>query len=150
MLAYTTLVGLFGLGIFTGALIAVQSVLNSSLGARIGLLGSALVLTIISMGLLLVFIVFFPRTANLRALPSFSEWYLYFGGILGVVIIASPIFLVPKLGAATTLTALVVGQLTAGVIIDHFGLISAPKIEAGLLRVAGVVLITLGAIFISK
>lgn len=149
-MAYTTLVGLFGLGILTGALIAVQSVLNSSLGARIGLLGSALVLTIISMGLILVFIVFFPRTANLRALPSFSEWYLYLGGILGVVIIASPIFLVPKLGVATTLTAIVVGQLTTGVVIDHFGLISAPKIEAGLLRAVGVVLIALGALFISK
>ncbi|NIS80513.1 MAG: hypothetical protein GTO14_09995 [Anaerolineales bacterium] len=149
-MAYTTLVGLFGLGVLTGALIAVQSVLNSSLGARIGLLGSALMLTLISMALILIFIVIFPRTANLRALPSFSEWYLYFGGILGVVIIASPIFLVPKLGAALTLTAIVVGQLTIGVVIDHFGLLSAPRIEAGLLRVVGVVLITLGALFISK
>lgn len=144
------LVGLFGLGILTGALIAVQSVLNSSLGARIGILGSALMLTLISMALILIFIMLFPHTANLRTLPSFSEWYLYFGGILGVVIIVSPIFLVPKLGAAITLTAIVVGQLTVGVVIDHFGLLSAPKIEAGLLRVVGVVLVTLGALFISK
>ena len=149
-MAYSTMVGLFGLGLLTGALIAVQSVLNSSLGSRIGLLGSALMLTLISMTLILIFIVLFPRTANLQALPSFSEWYLYFGGILGVVIIVSPIFLVPKLGAALALTAIVVGQLTIGVVIDHFGLLSAPKIEAGLPRLVGIVLITLGAIFIGK
>lgn len=66
------------------------------------------------------------------------------------MIIVSPIILVPKLGAALTLTAIVVGQLTIGIVIDHFGMLSAPKIEAGLLRVVGVVLITLGALFISK
>jgi transporter family-2 protein len=149
-LTSTSSLGLFGLGVLTGALIAVQSVLNSSLGARIGILGSALMLTIISLALILVFIVLLPRTADLRALPSFSEWYLYFGGILGVVIIASPIFLVPKLGAALTLTAIVVGQLTIGVVIDHFGLLAAPKIEAGLLRMVGVVLIAIGALFVSR
>ncbi len=149
-MSYTTLVGLYGLGILTGAMIAVQSVLNSSLGARIGLFGSALVLTLISMALILVLILLFPSTASLRALPGFSEWFLYLGGILGVVIIASPIILVPKLGAALTLTAIVVGQLTIGIVIDHFGMLSVPKIEAGLLRVVGVVLITLGALFISK
>ncbi len=149
-MAYTTLIGLFGLGILTGAMIAVQSLLNSSLGTRIGLFGSALVLTVISMALILVFILLFPNTANLRALPGFSEWFLYFGGILGVVIIVSPIFLFPKLGAALTLAAIVVGQLTLGVVIDHFGLLSMPKIEASFLRVVGVVLITLGALFISR
>ena len=149
-MAYTTLIGLFGLGILTGAMIAVQSLLNSSLGTRIGLFGSALVLTVISMALILVFILLFPNTANLRALPGFSEWFLYLGGILGVVIIVSPIFLFPKLGAALTLAAIVVGQLTLGVVIDHFGLLSMPKIEASFLRVVGVVLITLGALFISR
>ena len=82
-----------GLGIVAGGLIAVQSVLNASLGQRTGYLGSGLILTFISALTLLVLILIFPSTADFRDLPGFSEWYLYVGGILGVAIIAIPIFL---------------------------------------------------------
>jgi transporter family-2 protein len=140
-LASSPLVGLFGLGIVAGAMITVQSVLNASLGGRAGLLGSVLLLTLVSIALLIALILVFPSTANFRSLPGPSEWYLY---------LAAPIFLVPRLGAALTLTAIVLGQLVLAVVIDHFGLLAAPKIEASLLRVGGVALIALGAFLVSR
>jgi transporter family-2 protein len=149
-LASSPLVGLFGLGIVAGAMITVQSVLNASLGGRAGLLGSVLLLTLVSIALLIALILVFPSTANFRSLPGPSEWYLYLGGALGILILAAPIFLVPRLGAALTLTAIVLGQLVLAVVIDHFGLLAAPKIEASLLRVGGVALIALGAFLVSR
>ena len=145
-----TMVGLIGLGILAGAMITVQSVLNSVLGSRAGLLGAVLILTLVSIALLLVLVLVIPGTANFRALPTVSEWYLYGGGVLGIIILAAPIFLIPRIGAALTLTAIVVGQLTLAVVVDHFGLFAVPKVEATFVRLAGVALVALGAFLVSR
>ena len=149
-MASSATLGLFGLGVLAGALITVQSVLNSSLGTRAGVMGSVLVLTLVSIAVLIVLILVFPNTANFGALPGLSQWYLYLGGVLGIIILASPIFLIPKIGAAGTLTAIVVGQLTIAVVVDHFGILAVPRVEASLLRVAGIALVALGAYLVAR
>lgn len=136
---------LIAMGIFAGALITVQSVLNSALGQRAGYLGAVLILTLVSIGVLLVLIFLLPDTADLRQLPGSSQWYLYLGGLLGVAILAAPIVLIPRIGTTATLTALVLGQLLVALLVDHFGLFAAPRIEVGLGRVIGVILVAVGA-----
>jgi transporter family-2 protein len=141
---------LFLVGLIAGSMITVQSVLNAALGKKTGALGSVLILTIVSILALLLLIGLFPNTANFRSLPRLTEWYLYLGGILGVVILAAPIFLIPRIGATSTLTALVLGQLFLALIIDHFGLFSLPKIEINLARLVGIVLLVIGAFLIKR
>lgn len=141
---------LFTLGVLAGSMITIQSVLNSALGKKTGNLGSVLILTIVSISLLVLLITLFPDTANLKHIPGVSEWYLYAGGLLGVAILAAPIFLIPRLGATSTLTALVVGQLLLALIIDHFGLFSFPKIEISLMRMMGIILLVVGAFLIKQ
>ena len=136
---------LSGLGIAAGGLIAIQSVLNSSLGLRIGNLGSVLVLTFVSSMVLIGLIFFFPSTSNLRSLPGISEWYLYIGGVLGVAILAAPIYLVPRIGATSTLIGMVLGQSLVALVVDHLGLFASPKIEISTARGIGVLLIAVGA-----
>lgn len=143
-------VSLFTLGIIAGSMITVQSVLNSALGRKTGILGSVLILTLVSVSLLLILIALFPNTANLRNAPGSSEWYLYLGGALGIIILAAPIFLIPRIGTTSTLTALVVGQLCLALLIDHFGLFGVPKVEINLARSAGVVLLALGAFLVKQ
>jgi transporter family-2 protein len=141
---------LSGVGVIAGGLIAIQSVLNSSLGQRIGNFGSVLMLSIISLATLIVLILVFPSTANLSNLPRLPDWYLYIGGVLGVVIVAAPIFLVPRIGTASTLVAIVLGQLLLAIAIDHFGLFASPKIEIDLARALGVGLVVLGAFLVGR
>ena len=141
---------LSGLGVIAGGLIAIQSVLNSSLGQRLGNLGSVLVLTFVSIAVLILLILIFPSTSNLSKLPGISEWYLYVGGALGVAILAAPIFLVPRIGATSTLLAMVLGQSLFALAIDHFGLFAAPKIELSLARLIGVLLVTVGAFLVGR
>jgi transporter family-2 protein len=138
------------LGIVAGGLIAIQSVLNSSLGQRIGNLGTVLVLTFISAILLIVLISFFPSTSNFRNLPGISEWYLYIGGFLGVAILAAPIYLIPRIGTTSTLIAIVLGQSLIALAIDHFGLFASPKIEINLARGVGVLLVSVGAYLVGR
>jgi transporter family-2 protein len=141
---------LTGLGIIAGGLIAIQSVLNASLGQRIGNLGSVLVLTLISAVTLVVLIIIFPASSNLSSLPSLSEWYLYIGGVLGVAILAAPIFLVPRIGTTSTLIAIVLGQLTIALVIDQFGLFASPKIGISSVRILGILLVALGAYLVGR
>jgi transporter family-2 protein len=136
---------LFTMGAIAGSMITIQSILNAALGKKTGNLGSVLILTVVSISLLALLIILFPNTANLKNIPGVSEWYLYVGGVLGIAILAAPIFLIPRLGATSTLTALVVGQLSLALIIDHFGLFSFPKIEISLIRIAGIILLIAGA-----
>ena len=89
---------LFTIGIMAGSMITIQSLLNAALGKKTGNLGSVLVLTIVSISLLVLLIILFPNTANLKNIPGLSEWYLYVGGVLGVAILAAPIFLIPRIG----------------------------------------------------
>ena len=141
---------LSGIGIIAGGLIAIQSVLNSSLGERVGNFGAVLFLTFVSTAFLVILILIFPSTSNLKNLPGFSEWYLYVGGILGVAILAAPILLVPKLGTTSTLLAIILGQSLLALLIDHFGLFASPKVEVTLPRIIGVVLVALGAYLTGK
>mgnify|MGYP001816815409 CR=1 FL=1 len=43
-----------------------------------------------------------------------------------------------------------VGQLTLAVMVDHFGLFAVPKMEATLVRLAGVALVAVGAFMVSR
>lgn len=138
----------FTIGILAGSLITLQSVLNAGLGQRIGNFGSVLILTCVSILVLLLLILLFPTTANFTQIPGISEWYLYIGGVLGVGIVAAPIFLIPRIGATSTLTALVVGQLFLALFIDHFGLFQFPKTEISVTRILGIVCVIFGALLI--
>ncbi len=137
-------------GVFAGSLITIQNILNAALGRKTGSLGSVLVVTLVSAAAVLPFILTFPKTATWKGLPGAGEWYLYLGGVFGIAILATSIFLTPRVGATTTLTALVMGQLLVAVVIDHFGLFDFPRIEISLARLAGVALLVLGAVLIVK
>lgn len=141
---------LSGIGIFAGGLIAVQSVLNATLGQRIGNLGSVLVITLSSTILLVAVIFLVPSASNFRELPDLSEWPLYMGGIIGVAILAASISLVPRIGTTSTLIAMVLGQSLIALAIDHFGLFASPKIEINLARGVGLLLVAVGAYLVGR
>jgi len=141
---------LSGIGIFAGGLIAVQSVLNATLGQRIGNLGSVLVITLSSTILLVAVIFLVPSASNFRELPDLSEWPLYMGGIIGVAILAASISLVPRIGTTSTLIAMVLGQSLIALAIDHFGLFASPKIEINLARGVGLLLVAVGAYVVGR
>src|SRR5260370_1795286 len=117
------------IGTGAGALITVQSVLNAALGKRTGSLGSVLLLTLVSIALLIPLVLLIPGTADLRQLPGPSQWYLYAGGLLGIAILATPIVLVPRIGATATLTALVAGQPPLAPTPHHFRSLDATRLQ---------------------
>jgi transporter family-2 protein len=138
------------LGVLAGAAFALQNSLNASLGKKAGYFGSVLLLTFISIGVLLILIAVFPKTATFRRAPGPEEWYLYTGGILGVIILSMPIFLIPRIGVTTTTAAIIVGQLVFAVVLDQIGFLEVPQISIDIRRVVGIVLLIAGVLLVKK
>jgi transporter family-2 protein len=56
--------------------------------------------------------------------------------------------MVPRLGAATTLVLVVVGQMVCSLLVDHFGVLGVPQHSASPVRLAGAALLILGVALI--
>lgn len=137
-------------GLVTGSLITLQSVINASLGRYVGSIGAVFIVGMVSAVLIAIIILLFPASATLRRLPGPHQWYLYLGGVLGMFIVAVPVFLVPRIGATATVTSIVCGQLAMAVIADELGLLGTPRIQLSAVRIAGVVLLAIGAYLVAR
>ena len=69
---------------------------------------------------------------------------LGFGGIAGASYVLAAVALARPLGVATLFAAIIVGQLTAGLVIDHFGWFNVPVHRLSPERVIGAVLLVGG------
>jgi len=137
-------------GAIAGSFIALQNTLNSSLGKKTGYFGSVLLLTIISTITLIIIISISPKTATLKNAPGLSQWYLYLGGILGVLILAIPIFILPKIGVSATLSSMIFGQIVLALILDHFGFMGNPTITIDLKKILGAFLLLISIFLINS
>src|SRR5688500_9026505 len=85
-----------------------------------------------------------PVTAGLRAAP----WWVWTGGVFGATFIVVTIVLTPELGATLTLASIIVGQLVAALVVDHYGLFGGTIFRLTPLRLTGVALLLLGVTLI--
>jgi len=67
---------------------------------------------------------------------------------LGAFYVTMSIILTPRLGASSTIGFIIGGQMIASVVLDHFGLLNLPTSPANLPKLAGAVLVVVGAIIV--
>lgn len=84
--------------------------------------------------------------ASVRQVPSWA----WIGGLDGAFFVAAVAFAAPRLGLALTLTLTIGAQLTAVVILDHFGLLGLDRSPITLARVAGVTCILIGVLLVRR
>ena len=134
-----------------GISVAVQQVLNANLRSAIGSpwwagLTSYLMGTIVM--LILALATKGPRlSAVLSARPAPISWA---GGVFGAIFVGTAILMIPRLGAATVLALVVVGQMASSVVIDHFGLFGMPQHLASPVRLLGAALLIVGVVMIRR
>lgn len=73
-----------------------------------------------------------------------APWWLWTGGIFSAAFIVVSTWLTPRLGVALTLATIIVGQLSAALVVDHFGLFGGTVIRVSPTRIAGVALLLAG------
>ncbi len=133
------------LALGTGAGVAVMTVFNARLA---GLLGGPFwaAAAQFSVALSTVLLVAFatrqpaPITTGLHGTP----WWIWAGGLFSATFIVVSTYLAPRLGVAVTLATILVGQLSAALVVDHYGLFGGPVVRVSLARVAGVALLLAG------
>jgi transporter family-2 protein len=138
-----------GLALIAGALIPLQASSNGALGRELGHpLWAALASLIVSSAVLIATIVALriPQPNIAGALQG--PWWLWIGGFSGAFYVAMATFLPPKLGASNYILFVMVGQVIAAMLIDHFGLLGLTAKPINLVRVAGVLIIFFGLIVV--
>ncbi|BCM89681.1 hypothetical protein IAD21_01528 [Abditibacteriota bacterium] len=72
------------------------------------------------------------------------------GGLLGAVYVLISIVIVDKLGAATLMCCVVTGQITASLLVDHFGWLRVPQHALSPGRILGALLLALGVYLVKR
>ncbi|WP_439628373.1 DMT family transporter [Shinella sp.] len=138
------------LGIAAGACIAIQAPINALLGRGLGMPVAAACVSFFSGALILAIVVlatssFEGRAPDWRG-PAF--WLYVAGGALGTVYVTTAIFLTPRIGAAAVMAFAVSGQLLAGILLDRIGFLGMAVRELSVGRIAGAMLLVVGALMI--
>ena len=133
------MLGLF-LGIITGliggAAAALQAPFAGLMGQRVGDLGSVF-FTYFGGGLVIALITLLTGGGNITAWRTIP-WYAFLAGPLGLVIIGSLSYTVPRLGAATASTLFIAAWLILSVGLDHFGWLGVAQRSLDVPRLIGV------------
>lgn len=143
---HTSLLALIIVAI-AGCAVALQTPINAALGRSIG---GGVAAAAVSFGVgflvLLVISITLGQGAALARINT-APPILLIGGALGAFYVWSVLWAIPTLGALTTITALILGQLAAALMIDASGLlglatqaITPTRIAAAALVAAGVVM----------
>ncbi|MFZ7124969.1 MAG: DMT family transporter [Desulfobacterales bacterium] len=85
-----------------------------------------------------------PVRAAMPELP----WWVWIGGVLGAFFVASTVVLAPRLGAAAMVALIIAGQMTASLVLDHFGWLGYPMQPLNLWRIGGMGLVVAGVVMI--
>jgi transporter family-2 protein len=142
---------LVGLGFICGMMIAAQGAINGRLsGALGGPLQAAIVSFSVGWFALLAINLFMgnrpPSFGSLTSLP----WWIWIGGLLGAVMVASSATAVPKVGVAAWVSAVIAGQLAAAVLYDQLGAFGQIVRPATPLRLLGVGFLIAGVYLVRK
>ena len=115
-----------------------MGLLDRTLGTR-----ESIFVTYASGGLIITLLMLAFRGGNLKNWQA-VPWYAFGTGILGLIIVGSIGYVVPRLGVAKGFTLIVASQFVVAALIDHFGFFGAAVRPLDLARLSGLSLILLG------
>ncbi|PFH28954.1 transporter family-2 protein [Burkholderia sp. JKS000303] len=148
MTSMTTLLSWL-LVVAAGMSVALQQVLNANLRAQLASpwwAGS--VSYFVGLVAMLAVALLSPQPRVTGAFAEAGSWFSWTGGFFGALFIGVAILMVPRLGAATTLALVVVGQMVGALILDQFGLFGTPQHPVSVIRIAGAACLILGVVLI--
>lgn len=134
----------FILAMISGIAMAVQGTLNSSLSQKTSLLSATLLVHIIGT-LVALLAVLVWRVPLFKYDWSSVPWYAYLGGVLSVIIVGLVAVSISKIGVCNATTAIIIGQVSMAVLIDHFGWIGVERLPWNPAQLIGIVLFAAGA-----
>jgi len=137
-----SLTGLILLAAIGGVAVTIQGQFMGLLDKNMGTLESVFI-TYSSGGLLAAVAMIVYRGGNLKAVQT-VPWYSLSAGLVGLVIVGTISYTVPRLGLSKAFTIIVAAQFIVAALLDHYGLLGAAVRPMDLSRLAGMVLLVTG------
>lgn len=128
----------------SGITMAIQGTINSSLSQKTSLISATLVVHIIGTLVALISVIAW-RAPLLKHPWSSIPWYLYLGGVLSVIIVGLVAVSIPKVGVCNATTAIIIGQVSMAVLIDHFGWLGVSRLPWSPWQLVGIGFFAAGA-----
>ncbi len=133
----------------SGALIPIQAGVNASLRNYLPHpVFAAVTNFLVGLTLLSISVVVMRATPPSLQMISKVPWWCWVGGSMGAALVLSGIFLSHRLGAATFIACIILGQLTASVVCDHYGLVGFAVHPVSLQRLFGIAVLAGGVVLI--
>ena len=137
------------LALFIGMLLPLQALINGSLGKQtFGPVFASLASFCVGTLVLLAWWVG-SRPAFEVATLAKVPWWAWTGGLIGALYVAGATLLIPRMGAASLICVVVLGQVVGSMLLDHFGVLQARQPIDGM-RVLGALLVIAGALLVVK
>ncbi len=137
------------LAVMTGTLFPTQTAINARLAAGVGgPIPSTLISFAAGLSALVVIVVVTRQVPSIESLRALPIWLLVAGGMLGATYLSLNVFLVPRIGAGAMMALAIAGQMIAAMSIDRAGLFGVVVRELSAARVAGAILVVIGAIMV--
>jgi transporter family-2 protein len=136
------------LALLAGALLPLQALINARLGQATagGLFASACSFLVGTLALAVVLMVSRPAVPAADALLRLPPW-IWAGGLLGAAFVVIATLAVPRIGAASLVALVVLGQMAAALLLDRFGVLQAARaVDAS--RLLGAALVVVGVVLV--
>ena len=140
--------GLIVLAVIGGIAVTIQGQFMGLMDKNIGTLESVFI-TYSSGGILAAVAMIASRGGNLKAVQA-VPWYALSAGLMGLVIVGTIGYTVPRLGLSKAFTIIVASQFLVAALLDHYGLLGAAVRPMDLSRLAGMALLVVGVWLIVK
>ncbi len=130
------------IGLAGGIAVGLQGPLASMISQRLGVFESVFIVHVGG-----ALIALFPllvtgggKLAQWRQLP----WYTLIAGVFGLVVIGAISYMIPRVGVAAAIIAVVAGQLLVSTLFDHYALLGSIGRPLDLTRAIGLAVVMLG------
>ena len=135
--------------VLAGALAPTQAGINARLSQVVNsnILAALVSFFVGTLGLFAYSLILRIKWPPLQALSQ-TPWWIWIGGLCGAYLVTVTIIAAPRLGATTMFAFFLAGQLTASLLLDHFGLLGFPVHSLSVWRVFGVFLVACGSLLI--
>lgn len=137
------------LAMMAGALLPLQALINARLGHASGggaLFASACSFLVGTLALWTVLLVSRQLLPNLDSLGRLPAW-IWLGGLIGAAFVVIATLAVPRLGASSLVSLVVLGQMGASLALDKFGVLQQPQ-PVNLARVLGALMVLAGVVLV--
>jgi bacterial/archaeal transporter family-2 protein len=130
------------IGLAGGVAVGLQGPLASMISQRLGIFESVFIVHMGGALVALLPLLFSGggKLAQWRQLP----WYTLVAGMFGLIVISAISYMIPRVGVAAAIIAIVAGQLLVSTLLDHHGLLGAMERPLDLTRAIGLAVVMVG------